>query len=71
MEDMTDSVREALQGVTYESRNAPHLDSPQDDSPTITTLITDPGPLYSTPHTSRLPVGGGIGDVWASGACSH
>lgn len=28
--------------MTYESRNAPKLDSPQDDSPTIETLITDP-----------------------------
>lgn len=42
MGDMTVSVREALGGVTYESRNAPRLESPQDDSPTIGTLITDP-----------------------------
>lgn len=42
MEDMTEAVREALQGVTYGDRNVPHLDSPKDDSPHVTTLITDP-----------------------------
>lgn len=42
MEDMTEAVREALQGVSYGDRNVPRLDTPQDDSPTISTLITDP-----------------------------
>lgn len=42
MAGMTDAVREALQGVAYERRGAPVLASPQDDSPLIETLITDP-----------------------------
>lgn len=42
MAGMTDAVREALRGVTYEKRNVPTMESPQDDSPTIETLITDP-----------------------------
>lgn len=42
MADMTDAVREALGGVTYGVREAPLLDTPQDDSPTVDTLVTDP-----------------------------
>lgn len=39
---MTDAVREAIGGVTYGGSEAPLLDTPQDDSPTIETLLTDP-----------------------------
>lgn len=42
MADMTDAVREALGGVTYGVRETPLLDTPQDDSPTVDTLVTDP-----------------------------
>lgn len=42
MAGMTEAVREALRGVVYERRNAPIMASPQDDSPRIETLITDP-----------------------------
>lgn len=42
MDDVTQHVREALGETVYDERPAPVLAPPQDDSPTISVLVTDP-----------------------------
>lgn len=42
MEDVTPAVRETLGVIDYDARAAPALSTPQDDSPMVEALITDP-----------------------------
>lgn len=63
MAGMTESVREALRGVTYERRNAPSMESPQGDNPMIDVLITDPV------HCTARHVDHDIQSVVASAMC--
>lgn len=42
MEDVTPKVREALGETHYDDRPAPVLAPPQDDTPTLEALVTDP-----------------------------
>lgn len=56
-------VREAIRGVTYGDRNVPLLDDPQDDSPTVNMLITEPV------HCTARPVHTDFQSVVASAMC--
>lgn len=42
MADVTETVRQALGDIRFQDINVPELDTPQDDEPTISALITDP-----------------------------
>lgn len=42
MAEPTDAVREALGDISYNAIGVPELDTPQDDDPNVSVLITDP-----------------------------